>query len=498
MKLPVSSPFEDYIKTLPAGDRAALAEFFSGFDSHCILAKAEKRKLREDFEKAILYYVNSNLSLGRALELLDPANLGGFYARPAVLWFPLDDAAKIYPLSMKPGSMSVFRLSVYLKEPVVPELLQMALDFAIRRFPSFATTLKKGFFWHYLDTAKRRFTVSLESDIPCRPLKVSQSGSPAFRVLYWDRRISVEFFHVLTDGTGGMVFLKALTGEYLRLKGIDACVDKGPWALGETPSPEEFENAFARIEQSSSSSGFVERAALQMSGRLSENRPCRVFHFRMDAAGLHEAAKKYRATVTVYLLALMFMAGKAATDQLKGEQSIQVPVNMRKFYPSKTVRNFSLYCGIRLPIEKIGDMEAMTGEISRQLESKGSKEAMNRMLTGTERLVNSLRFVPLAVKQPAARLIYGFLGDKIFTNTLSNMGVVQLPDRMAKEIEAMDFVLGTAISNRASCSLVTVNNTAMFSIAKLTADPSFEEKLYELLTRDGVEVKVEGSELYES
>ena len=120
------------------------------------------------------------------------------------------------------------------------------------------------------------------------------------------------------------------------------------------------------------------------------------------------------------------------------------------------------------------------------------------MLTGTERLVNSLRFVPLAVKQPAARLIYGFLGDKIFTNTLSNMGVVQLPDRMAKEIEAMDFVLGTAISNRASCSLVTVNNTAMFSIAKLTSDPSFEEKLYELLTRDGVEVKVEGSELYES
>ena len=127
---------------------------------------------------------------------------------------------------------------------------------------------------------------------------------------------------------------------------------------------------------------------------------------------------------------------------------------------SRTLRNFSLYCGIRLPVERIGDVESMTGEISSQLERKGSKEAMDRMLTGTERLVNSLRFVPLGIKQPAARLIYGFLGDKIFTNTLSNLGVVQLPDWMAKEIEAMDFVLGTAISNRASCSLVTVNNTA--------------------------------------
>ena len=281
--------------------------------------------------------------MDRALELLDPVNLGGFYARPAALWFPLDDAAKIYPLSMKPGSMSVFRLSVYLREPVAPELLQMALDFTIRRFPSFATTLKKGFFWHYLDTAKRRFQVSEEADIPCRPLKVSKSGSPAFRVLYWNRRISVEFFHVLTDGSGGMLFLKALTGEYLRLKGL------GPeephlWDLGENPDREEFENAFARIEQSPSSSGFMDRAALQMDGRLSQNRPCRVLHFKMEASQLRQAAKSHAATVTVYLLALMFIAGKAATDELEGEQSIQVPVNMRKFYPSKTVRNFSLYC----------------------------------------------------------------------------------------------------------------------------------------------------------
>lgn len=498
MKISTTSPFQEYAASLDEGKAAMLEEFFSNFNCHCILARAEKRRLREDFEKAILYYSAAGLPLEKALELLDPGNLGGFYARPPVLWFPLDDAAKIYPLSMKRGRMSVFRLSVYLKEPVVPELLQMALNFTIRRFPSFATTLKKGFFWHYLDTAKRRFPVAEENEIPCQPLKVSQSGSMSFRVLYWNRRISVEFFHVLTDGTGGMIFLKALTGEYLRLVGADAGPDEAVWDVGAVPGTEEFENAFARIEQSRSSSGFVERAAVQMNGKLAENRPCRILHFRMDAARLHGAAKKYQATVTVYLLALMFLAGKAATDELKGEQSIQVPVNMRKFYPSKTVRNFSLYCGIRLPIDKIGDIEAMTGEISRQLESKGSKEAMNRMLTGTERLVNSLRFVPLAVKQPAARLIYGFLGDKIFTNTLSNMGVVQLPDWMAKEIEAMDFVLGTAISNRTSCSLVTVNNTAVFSIAKLTADPSFEEKLYELLSRDGVEVKVEGSELYES
>ena len=64
----------------------------------------------------------------------------------------------------------------------------------------------------------------------------------------------------------------------------------------------------------------------------------------MNSDDLKRTSKKYQATITSYLLALMFIAGKNATDKLNGEISIQVPVNMRKYYPSKTLRNFSMYC----------------------------------------------------------------------------------------------------------------------------------------------------------
>ena len=221
--------------------------------------------------------------------------------------------------------MSVFRLSVYLKNQVVPELLQMALNFIIRRFPSFATILKKGFFWHYLDTSKRRFCVEQENGIPCQPLKVSSSGSQSFRVLYWDNRISVEFFHVLTDGMGGMTFLKVLAAEYLRLTGVNIACDETLWDINDTPAMEEFENAFAKVQKGDSSSGFVDKAAVQMNGRLSQNKPCRVVHFKMDSDTLKSAAEKYDTTVTVYLLALMFFAGKAATDELRGETVYKFP-----------------------------------------------------------------------------------------------------------------------------------------------------------------------------
>lgn len=497
MKEKAKSPFEEYAASLPEADQARLEAFFADFSAHCSLPKAEKRKLREDFEQAILYNVTAGVPLERALEDLAPRRLGGFYARPPVLWFPLDDAAKIYPFSMKHGQMAVFRLSVYLKEDVAPVLLQMALTFTIKRFPSFATTLKKGFFWHYLDTTKRRFCVEAEDDIPCRPLKVSASGSQSFRVLYYKNRISVEFFHVLTDGTGGMVFLKVLTAEYLRLTGVEAQPDETLWDCGAPPSACEVANEFARVPHQKSASGFMDKTAVQMNGRLARQTPCRILHFKMDAAALKTAAARYDATVTAYMLALMFLAGKAATDELQGEMSIQVPVNMRKFYPSQTVRNFAMYCGVRLPLEAITSVEAMTGEITRQLREKASKEAMSEMLTATEQIVNLTKYIPLGVKQPVAGLVYGFLGDKIFSNTLSNLGVVQLPQPYAERIESMDFVLGTAITNRAGCAMVTFGNTATFSVTKMTVDPSFEETMYRLLCEAGIPVKVEGSGLYE-
>lgn len=496
MKEKIQSRFDKFYAGLTHAAQARIDAFWAGFDCHCLLGKWEKQRLREDFEAAILYYLDNGVALEQALERVAPERLGGFYARPAVLWFALDDAAKIYPLSMKQNRMAVFRLSVYLRQPVVPILLQMALTFTIKRFPSFATTLKKGFFWHYLDTAKRRYCVEEEHEIPCRPLKISHSGSQSFRVLYYRNRISVEFFHVLTDGTGGMVFLKTLAAEYLRLTGVQAEADDTLWDSDDLPLPAEYANEFARVPHSEKTSGFVDKPAVQMSGQLAKQKPCRILHFKMDAAALKAAAARYHGTVTVYLLALMFLSGRAATDETTGEASIQVPVNMRKFYPSPTVRNFALYCGIRQPLSMESDIPALVENITQQMAEKASQAAMGEMLAATEQLVGMLKYVPLEIKQPVASLVYGFLGDKIFSNTLSNLGVVSLPPAYAAEIESMDFVLGPEISNRASCAMVTFADMATFSITKMTVDPSFEEMMYRLLQADGVQVRVEGSAFY--
>ena len=202
--------FELWVGGFEKENKALLREYFDGLNAHLSLARDEVIQFRRDFTAAIDLLLQLGCPLEEALTRLNPERLGGFYAWPATLWFRLDDAAKIYPLSMKHGQMSVFRLAAVLKEPVKPELLQIALHFTIQRFPGFATTVRKGFFWHYLDQTKRRYCIQPETDIPVRPLKIAASGSQSFRVLYYENRISAEFFHILTDATGGMCFLKTL------------------------------------------------------------------------------------------------------------------------------------------------------------------------------------------------------------------------------------------------------------------------------------------------
>lgn len=488
--------FENFRLFLPPEKADALSDYFSAYNNHVFLPKNEKALMRRDFENAILKYNSMGIPFETALERLAIRNLGGFYARPSLRWFPLDSAAKIYPFSMAHGRMAVFRISVYLKEEVIPEILQMALTFTIKRFPSFATTIKKGFFWHYLDTSKRRYSLETETNMPCRPLRVDRSGSQSFRAIYYQNRISIEFFHIITDGFGGMVFLKTLIAEYLRLIGIDSGKDSGTLDINDEPSLHELTNEFTRIPKTSKGSGFVDKPAVQMSGKLSRQRPCRILHFLLQADALKQAAIKYHSTITAYLLALIFIAGKQATDEEKGVMNVQVPVNLRKYYPSKTLRNFSMYCGIKLPLQQISGTQSITEEISRQLAEKTSKNAMSEMVTATERIVAALRYIPLFAKTTLVRLVSSILSDKIFSNTLSNLGIVSLRPELAQHVQHLDVVLGPAISNRASCALVTFGNIATLSITKITADPSFEEKLYNLLLSDAIPLTVEGSDLY--
>lgn len=465
---------------------------------HIKLPLEETRKLVEDFRNACEVMLKSGVTLDEAISRMPPERLGGFYARPANnSWFALDYAARVYPLSMKRGQMSMFRLSCYLKQPVRPELLQVALTYTITRFPSFATTVKNGFFWHYLNVTKRRFEITEETHPPFRPIDVSSVGSQSFRVLYYGNRISCEYFHVLTDGTGGIVFLKTLVSEYLRLCATNIPCENGILDIADFTKAYETSNDFENIhvEASEKNKGLVESPGVPLGGVLSKQRPCRIIHFNFDTEELKTVVKSKNVSMTVYLLTVMFVANKYASNAQQGDIKIQVPVNIRKFYNSKTLRNFSMFIMISVPIEEIGSPSELIPRIQEQLKLRTSKQEIEKLIYSTVDMTNKLRYVPLLLKRLAAKIVYRF-ADSMFSNTLSNLGVINCPDAMTDKVQKFDFVLLPDGKSRASCGMISFGGTSVFTVTKMTSDPSFEEKMLKLFENDGLNIHLEGSSIY--
>ena len=60
------------------------------------------------------------------------------------VWYKLDLSAIVYPTLSSGRTFSVYRLSVVLKEPIQPDILQQAVDMTLPRFPIFKTAIHKG------------------------------------------------------------------------------------------------------------------------------------------------------------------------------------------------------------------------------------------------------------------------------------------------------------------------------------------------------------------
>ncbi|HPR59272.1 MAG TPA: hypothetical protein PK915_12980, partial [Bacteroidales bacterium] len=80
-----------------------------------------------------------------------------------------------------------------------------------KRFPYYKVQLKEGFFWFYLEHLPGHIPIDVDKNILCKRFS---KGEILLRILVRENRISVEFSHILTDGSGGFELLKTILIEY--------------------------------------------------------------------------------------------------------------------------------------------------------------------------------------------------------------------------------------------------------------------------------------------
>ena len=134
-----------------------------------------------------------------------------------VKWRKLDNSAKLFPIISTKRFSTIFRVSVVLTETIDPKKLKKATEKALSTFVNFKVRLRTGFFWYYLEENNREIIVYPEDRYPCRYIGYRTNNGYLFRVSYYNKKINVEVFHALTDGTTATEFVKTIVYEYLNL-----------------------------------------------------------------------------------------------------------------------------------------------------------------------------------------------------------------------------------------------------------------------------------------
>lgn len=412
--------------------------------------------------------------------------------------YMLDNAAKIYPAAMSKKWNMVYRISVYLKSEVNPEILKKAAADLAPRFPTFYVQLHKGAYWFYLKKITDFDMVSKEGNKICEPMQIG-GEKPLFRILYNGTKISVEFFHVITDGTGAAVYLKTLTARYFELQGYSIEKTNGILDINEKPSEKEIEDSYQALYKKGLGISRKETNAYQWKTEKSLGD----YNLTQGVISIDSVKtvtkKKYNCTITEYLTAvyaysfLQHYLKDAGRINHSRPVKISVPVNLRPYFGSQTVRNFASFVNVEVYPQKTKTIKDIIPVVREQMNSLMTKERLHKMVSQNvhEEKMLITRIAPNFLKTPVMKICYNMFGDKKYTSTLTNIGLLKLPEPLENLVDRFDCVLGGGVGlNALGCAVIGFKNKLTVSISSVTKDTSVQDCFFSTIIKDGITVSL--------
>ncbi|MCX4315400.1 MAG: hypothetical protein OSJ52_01990 [Lachnospiraceae bacterium] len=405
-------------------------------------------------------------------------------------WWTLDNAAKIFPSTGSSHDSKVFRFVCELQETVNPQILQTALDKTIERFPMYRSVMKRGWFWYYLEDSALPAQVRSEKLPPCYPIYPSVRRSLLFRVLYYRKRISLEVYHSLTDGTGALNFLCTLVYEYLLLRYPD---------MFPKPFPELPYDASQSQRQTDSFQKYYEKptrrlpkyspAAYQLRGERLPRKHLAILEGRMPLEQVLSYARSKGVTLTELMAAVFLRAiheGMRIRDRKK-PVVITIPVNLRNYFPSESARNFFATINVSYDFGKgEASLDAVLAEVKRCFQSSLTEERMREHMNTLCALEHSipLRLVPLPIKDIVLR-IANRLTSRGITASFSNVGKVSMPKEMQRLIRLFSVFTSAGMLQACACSF---GGQYVISFASPFCSYETERVFFRELAQMGIEV----------
>lgn len=417
-------------------------------------------------------------------------------------WFPLDNAAKIFPAILTNEFTAVFRLTAIFNHSIKIKPFFRAVSFAEKRFPYFKVQLKKGFFWYYLEHFPYHIPVEVENNDLCKAF--SKKGL-LVRALVKSNNVSVEFSHILTDGAGAFEFFKTLLITYSKEVGLDIPKDFEYLKPGDKIPPEEYEDSYKRYFKEEIPPMVKSSKAYHIPWALNAKPRFNILNIRIPINDIKAAASNKNVSITDYIVSVYLIAMQSIYEEQANMKKrrklkkirIQVPVNLRNIFPSKTMRNFSLFVMPEID-PRLGhySFDEIIKSVYHQIRLQTEKKLINKNISrnvGSE-LKIYIKSIPLFFKSLILRWKYYTLGTDQYSGVITNLGKVKLPPATANMVESFIFTPPPPNKKlKISCGIIGYDDCLVLSFGNITKSTLLEEKFIQFIKRQGIMTKIESN-----
>jgi len=418
-------------------------------------------------------------------------------------WLKLDNAATIYPSTLTRKYASMFRMTITLNEKIDKDILEESLKNVIKRFPTFRYKLKTGLFWCYFKHIKGIPYIQEDYKNPMLRINFKENKGFMFRVRYFDKRIAVEYFHALTDGTGGITFLLTLAGEYLKInKKIKIEYNNQILNPSEKVEKDEYKDRFKKYARGITGGLEKEKVAYHQKGTYEASHILNIITGTIPVDKLKKHCEKYECTVTQFIVSLIILAYQEIQQKEVEKQKkrkpikVLVPVNLRKIYKTNTMRNFSsyVYVGIE-PKFGIFSLEEIINEVKNQMNLMITEKKLNAKISANVNLANNyfIRLIPMFIKKHILSIAEWSMGDRYCTTVLSNIGLIKLPKEMEPYVKELGFTIGRSRNKPGACSCVSLKNKLYISFSRRIKESEAERLFFTKLVEMGIPVEIESN-----
>ena len=407
-------------------------------------------------------------------------------------WRSLENTAKIFPATSGKKDERVFRISCQMKEMVDQEKLQKALDLCVKDYSLFLCVLRVGLFWNYLEESHLRPVVKEESRPPCSQIYFRDQKNLLFEVTYYKKRINFETYHALTDGTGAMQFVKTLVFYYLKEMHPERIQGSVQQVQFDATEAELSEDSFEKYYSDAGKNEKIPKyKAHQLRYRKTEYHTIHLTEGILSVQEILKAAKSYGTTLSVYLTAVYLCAiGKEMSErQKKKPVALMIPVDLRNFFPSESVRNFFGWIDIGYNFStQSNELEDVIAFTARFFKEELTPERIAARMNGFMRMEKNplMRILPLPVKLWGMQL-GAMVSSANGTAVFSNIGKIVMPEECREYIDWFDFYTTTPKMEICACSFednLTVSFTSCY------VESTIEKNFFRMLTEQGMEVRI--------